>query len=95
MGYTDAIFRKAGLGGEPYTPPLQITIGDTYWVPLEQDWVTCTVAEVTEKYVVVNYHGRLHSYGVPQYFHYVDIDHFKSAWELAPEGHWSRQYDET
>lgn len=77
------------------SPDGKITPGDTYWVSLQQDWATGVVKEVTDKTVVVDYQGRLRSYGHPVHLRTYDRRHFEAAFEYAPVGHWSREYELT
>lgn len=80
--------------GQTRMDPASLEVGATYYVCLEQDWVTCVLKEIGDKYVTVDYCGRLHRYGVPVHVESVEKDHFLLAWEPAPHGHWSRMYDE-
>lgn len=74
------------------SPEDHVIVGATYMVSLQQDWATCLVEHVNARYVVINWHGRLHRYGVSQYREIVDLSHFVAAYSHAPAGDWSRMY---
>lgn len=71
-----------------------LRVGQTHWGFLEQDWITSVLEEIHDDHVIVNYHGRLWCYGVPQFRESVPLYWFLKSNELAPDGHWSRQYEE-